>query len=426
MPENKGNVGSQRDIAKFALDFLDEEMYWIRPDATIAHVNDASCRELGYSYEEFIGLTVCDFDPAFTPAIWEQQWARLKETRHLVFETLHRKKDGSVIPVEVSASYVSLHNEEYSVAFARDISERKRSERILKESEERLRLVVENMPVLVDAFDKDKLIVMWNRECERVTGYSSSEVINRPDIMDALYPDPVYRAWVWETVAKHAGDFRGIEMDIRCKDGAVKTIAWSNVSKLFRISGWDSWAIGIDITEKKQSQLCSEHELHLRETLMNAMPLQVFYKDLQGSYLGVNAAFLDWFGISEEQAIGKTVFDIAPSEIAQKYYDMDQELFRNPGRQQYEWVIRKGAVDRQVVFGKATFTDSAGNVAGLVGVIMDISERKRMQEELELKLDELESVNRFMVDRELKMVELKEQIQRLREENDRLRGAGQA
>ncbi|HIP95796.1 MAG TPA: GAF domain-containing protein, partial [Anaerolineae bacterium] len=128
----------------------------------------------------------------------------------------------------------------------------RRSEDTLRESEKRLYLLVQNMPVMMDAFDADWNIIVWNRECERVTGYSADEIVGNPKAMELLYPDTAYRERMMAEWIARGDDYRDWEWEITCKDGSVKTVAWSNISKLFPISGWATWGIGMDVTERKR------------------------------------------------------------------------------------------------------------------------------------------------------------------------------
>lgn len=129
-----------------------------------------------------------------------------------------------------------------------------RTEKELIDSEERLRLVAENMPVMLDAFDDKGNIIVWNSECEEVTGFKSTELIGNPEAAKLLYPDEYHKDYIASMLKKHGSDFRNMEWDITCKDGSVKTILWSNISKKYPIPGWYSWEIGIDITDRKRAE----------------------------------------------------------------------------------------------------------------------------------------------------------------------------
>jgi PAS domain S-box-containing protein len=133
------------------------------------------------------------------------------------------------------------------------LAQRQRIEQALRESEERLRSVVERMPVLMCAVDDAVRFVFWNAECERVTGYAASEIVGRPDAMELLYPEAEYRRKMSDEWRKRGNDFRDWPWSLVCKDGSVRTIAWSNVSAHVPVPGWSSWGVGRDVTEQEQA-----------------------------------------------------------------------------------------------------------------------------------------------------------------------------
>lgn len=165
-----------------------------------------------------------------------------------------RRKDGSEFPIEAGLSSVQIGDERFVLTFLTDITERKQAEEGLRQSEERLRLVLQNMPVMLDAFDAEGNIIIWNQECERVTGYSAAETINNPQAMELMYPDAAYRQQMIAAWIEWGNRYRNWEWDITCKDGSIKTIAWSNISEQFPIPGWAMWGIGIDVTDRKRAE----------------------------------------------------------------------------------------------------------------------------------------------------------------------------
>ena len=128
------------------------------------------------------------------------------------------------------------------------------------------------------------------------------------------------------------------------------------------------------------------------QTLIDSLPVPFFYKDTDGRYLGCNEAFERLLGKSREEIIGKSVFDMAPPEIAQRYHDMDAELFERPGTQTYDWVVQRPEGIRNVIFHKATFLHADGSIAGLIGGITDVTDVKQAQQELQAHRDNLEAV----------------------------------
>ncbi len=149
---------------------------------------------------------------------------------------------------------------------------------------------------------------------------------------------------------------------------------------------------GTILNALKEKKLRAQHReamaaLHdqalFHAAMLDSIPVPVFYKDFEGRYLGCNRAFEELTGNSREQLVGKSVFDLAPSEIAKKYHEMDEALFRQAGRQSYEWVVRNSSDElRNVMFHKATFLRGDGGVGGLIGAMVDITERKRTEEHL--------------------------------------------
>lgn len=135
-----------------------------------------------------------------------------------------------------------------------DLTATVKIEEKLKESETRLKMILDNMPVMLDAIDEAGMIIHWNRECEHVTGYSGEEIINNPDAGSLLYPDSYNRKSFYNMLIEHGGNYRNIESTLTSKSGIKKTILWSNLSDLYPVAGWHSWAVGIDITQLREAR----------------------------------------------------------------------------------------------------------------------------------------------------------------------------
>ncbi len=145
------------------------------------------------------------------------------------------------------------------------------------------------------------------------------------------------------------------------------------------------------------------------EALLNAIPLPVFYKDLDARYLGCNRAFEEFYGCARQDLIGKSVFDIADDELARVYHAKDLELLQHSGLQVYESQVRdvRGAV-HDVVFHKAAFPGPGGRTAGLIGAVVDITQRKRAEEALKLELAERKRVEAALLETESLLAEARQ------------------
>ncbi|MGM0413173.1 MAG: diguanylate cyclase [Pseudomonadota bacterium] len=119
------------------------------------------------------------------------------------------------------------------------------------------------------------------------------------------------------------------------------------------------------------------------DTLIETIPNPIFYKDAKGRYQGCNQAFLDAVGRDRDAIIGRTVEDIWPADLAQRYREADDDLFARGGRQRYETEAEiAGGERRDVLFDKAVLTNDQGETIGLIGVVTDITERKALEAKL--------------------------------------------
>lgn len=120
------------------------------------------------------------------------------------------------------------------------------------------------------------------------------------------------------------------------------------------------------------------------ESLLQTMPVPVFHKDTQGRYTGCNSAFTGFIGKTREEIVGKTVFEISPQSLSQVYCDKDLELLDDPvGVQVYESRVKHSdGTEHDVVFHKARMLGEDGKPSGIIGVILDITERKQAEQQI--------------------------------------------
>lgn len=137
--------------------------------------------------------------------------------------------------------------------------------------------------------------------------------------------------------------------------------------------------LGLD---RKRTENAIKKQLSFQQLLLDTIPSPIFSKDAQGRYNLCNKAFQSYVGLSREQLMGKSVFDLWDRELARKYYEMDQEILDAPGTQIYESQVRYAdGTLHDVIFHKAAVRYDSGVPGGLVGVILDITERKKAESE---------------------------------------------
>jgi signal transduction histidine kinase/DNA-binding response OmpR family regulator/HPt (histidine-containing phosphotransfer) domain-containing protein len=267
-------------------------------------------------------------------------------------------------PIELLAR-IRYHSQAYISRLQRD-----EAYQALQESELRLRAVLENMPVMLTAFDVEGNIIVWNRECERVTGYSASEIIGNPQakhlfkdhssgsgsstelsvpsaspVVEAVPSVNTLRDAIIEEVNKARNHGGAREWQITCKDGSIKTVAWSNISSRFPIASWAGWGIGIDITERKQAELAQEQEYQqLRQFIKNA-PIAMAMFDTEMRFLAYSNQWLTDHNLVSQSLLGCSYYDIFP-DIKEDWKELHQQGLQGQfiSRTEDKWERADGSV----------------------------------------------------------------------------------
>lgn len=250
------------------------------------------------------------------------------------------------------------------------------AETALRTSEERHRKILDNAPLGFIHFDVTGKIIAANDYLLRAinTRLRDATGMNLGD-----FGDPRLVASLNTILSGRESTFEGFykplygeeEVPVRAKFVPIFDEAGNVVSGLAMIE---------DMREYLQSEALLHEQLGFTQTLMDTIPFPVFHKDQEGKYTGCNRAFESFFGITAEDLLGKTVFEIWPPEMAEIYYEADRELYRLPERQEYETtVIRYDGYPRHVIMSKAIIRSRTGDIQGVLGVITDITDRKEAE-----------------------------------------------
>ncbi len=289
-----------------------------------------------------------------------------------------------------------------TIAQGQDITERKSSEDAIKESERRLTEIIDFLPDATFAVDKAGLVIAWNRAMEEMTGIGRNEMLGqgdhaytvpfygkrRPQLLDLLDKDDNEIASNYQYVQRKGNSLYAEAFTPALRQGKGAYV-WATTGPIFDVLGNRVGAIESirDITERKYEQDELKNNLRFLETLIETIPSPIFFLDRQGRYLGCNDSFAQQIvGMPKENIIGKTVFelpDAIPTDLADRYYEQDQKLFRELGTQEYEMEVQCfDGEKRDFFFTKATFKNYTGDVAGIVGVMLDVTKRKHAEETL--------------------------------------------
>ncbi len=276
-----------------------------------------------------------------------------------------------------------------------DITDQRQVELALAESQERIRRLADATFEAVIIHDKGAVLDV-NPACSELFGYTREELIGM-NVLDFAVPE--HRDVARKNVAEGSEipyEATGLRKDGSTFYGEIRGSDLTIDGKVTRV------AVVRDITARKlhEEELKKVHDevkrhLAFIEDLMATVPTPIFYKDVEGQYIGCNRAFTEFTGLTVDDMRGKTVEEVWPGDNAAVYHQMDMELLRKPETQTYEYtVVDKIGTRRDVIFNKDVFRDEKGEVAGLVGAFLDITERKRIEMELQQALNEKEELLR--------------------------------
>ena len=165
--------------------------------------------------------------------------------------------------------------------------------------------------------------------------------------------------------------------------GIIISLLLSGLIRSLATTGRRSVELANRITEDlRRSEASLAEAQRMTQQLIEALPIPIFFKGTDGRYLGVNKAWEAYFSTPREAFLGKSVHDLYPGnrEVADRLHAMDQELWARPGTQVYETSITTpDGKQHEAIYYKATFTRADGSVAGLIGTIIDITERKQAE-----------------------------------------------
>jgi PAS domain S-box-containing protein len=263
-----------------------------------------------------------------------------------------------------------------------DITERKQVEEALRTSNETLRALIEAAPLAILTLDSVGAIRSWNPAAERMFGWSRTEVLGRPTPLVPPDKQAEFRELFDRLMAGHA--FAGVQARRQRKDGSPIDVSLS-AAPLYDAAGQvcGIMALVADITDVKRAEQALDRERALLRSLIDSIPDHIFYKDRNGTYLGCNMAFEKYVGRDESEVIGRTAHDLFPRQVSAAYDDLDRRVL-DEGRAQRSEDWLENADGRRVLVEviKTPYYGPEGQILGLIGMARDISERKRLEEQL--------------------------------------------
>ncbi len=363
---------------QFSVDRSVDAVYWMVPDAKFLDVNEAACRSLGYSKEELLNMTVHDVDPNFPAEVWQAHWEELRRKGSFIIESKHKTKDGRIFPVEIAINYLKIDGKEYNCAFARDITDRKRAEEALKESEEKFRNVAEQSPNMI-FINKRGRIVYVNNRCEEILGYNKEEFYS-PDFDFFKLIAPEYIQMVKEKYDKHlkGEDVEPYEYALLARDG--KKIEGIINTKIIQYEGENS-LLGIitDITERKRAEEAIKESEEKFRNVAEQSPNMIFINK-RGRIVYANNTCEEIMGYTKEELYSPD-FDFLTIIAPRHIQDIKENFARHMTGEEvepyeYALIAKDGRRIDSIINTKLIKYEGETSI---LGIVTDITDRKKAE-----------------------------------------------
>ena len=365
---------AQLDQSNDAIEIIDPETL------RILDVNERACIRLGYSREELLSMTIFDIGPSIDESVVARLRQQLVESGFASIETEQRRKDGTTFPVEVAIRTVQLERV-YGVAVSRDITERKRAEEALRESEREFRAVYERSPIGIALVESrsGRFLQVNPKYCE-IAGRTEEELL-RIDVGSITHPDDVGQTSEFlqhlaeEELANYEVDKRYLR-----PDGSVRWV------RVLVVPMWGKgetrrWHMGLaeDITERRRT----EEALRLSEerflVALKHSPIAVFNQDRDLRYTWMYNSQLPF---SDSEKLGKTMDELFDPVEAARIMEVRRRVLETGVRVRDEMQFTFGGRKHYYDATIEPVLDSAGAVIGITGASTDVTELREASEEL--------------------------------------------
>ena len=346
-------------------------------------VNEAAIHHYGYARDEFLLMTIQDIRPAEDIPQLLHKIAHLNPTSELSPSNWrHRKKDGTIIDVAITAHTLDFSGRHAALVLATDITERKQAEHALRESEEVFRSLAETVSAAIYIYRDSKYIYL-NPAAELISGYTRDELMATEvwDIVHPAFREPMKERSALRQIGEAVPPRS--EIKIVTKNGETR---WLDITAgLIQFKGQPAiLATAFDITDRKGWEEALRESEEKYRTILQSIQEGYYEVDLRGSFTFMNDSLCRIVDSSRERLLGLNNREYTDPETARRLSAAFKHVFRSgePLEDfQYQVVTRDG-VPKCLETSVLPKRDSAGRISGFRGTVRDISERKQAEQAL--------------------------------------------
>jgi len=373
---NKKRTEERLELVDFVFKHVNTAIHFVNQDGTFYDFNEALCNMLGYTQKEFSKLKIFDLNTYITKEYWTTRWYFLKEHNGIPLYIKLKKKDGSIIDVEMITQYVNYSRKELICTFLKDITEKKRVD-------ERLELVdfiFRKTAVCIFITREDATFYDFNQAVLDLYGYSKEEMkaLKVDDLTAAYHKEDVPKVWadLWVRLKKQ----KSITFNSKHKkkDGEIIDVE-IRVNHLV-YGGEDlNCAFITDITEKKRAN----ERLELVDfAFRNASIPMHFIDRVTGDVYDCNEASCSLLGYTKEEYKNLTIFDISTRQTPETWVKRWEYLKSSVTNEEIIKIRRKDKtlVDVELRTDVFKFGDKELGFSSFI----DITEKKKLEEQLKM------------------------------------------
>jgi PAS domain S-box-containing protein len=363
-------------------------------DGNFLYSNKKNLDLHGYSLGEFLAMNLEHLDNPESARLLNERLEELKKSGENSFEVVHVRKDEQQIPLEVHSKIARWGDRDVVIGIATDISERKRAERVLKESERRFADIINFLPDATYVVNGEGTVIAWNHAIEDLTGVKAHDIVGkgdhayaiaihgerRPILLDLIFNDDPGIRKHYRHLRKNGNTFTA-ETVLDTPD-AGERILWLKASPFYDRDGRIAGAIESirDITDRKRAEEELRKSEHKFATVFKSNPVSLtLVSAADGVFVDVNDTFLIHTGFDREEVIGKTAENLGIFADNDVYTQMVSQL-RNKGHTEgleLRCRIKNGEI-RTCLFSSSVIL--MGARPHILSTVEDITERKRAEE----------------------------------------------
>jgi len=357
--------------------------FWvIDTQGKILEVNDAYCRMSGYSRNELLTMYVHDVEAKEKPEETIEHIRNIKDKGFHRFESSHRRKDGRIMDLDISATHLDLDGGR-TFTFFRDITERKEAAKALRESEATYRTLVEQLPAVTyrAALDETSTTLYVSPQVKDLIGFTAEEYKNDTNIwLKQLHPDD--RDRILQTILRCHAEKKPFVEEYRmiAKDGSVvwfrdeAVIVKDEKNQPLFLQG-----VMYDITQHKQA----EEEIRKFKTIADKAGHGVVISDLEGNLIYVNDSFAQMHQYNSDELIGKNLSIFHTEKQTEQVKQINENL-KQKGRYitKEVWHKKRDNAIFPTLMNATLVRDDCGEPLFMAATAVDITKHKKAEEEL--------------------------------------------